>query len=177
MRRGFQIHEQELPHFVTSTIVHWIPVFCKDCYTRVLIDSFIYCCEHKGLQVYAFVVMPNHFHALLSCPGGSLSDVLRDLKGYTASELLRMLQAADRPGWMSAFRNAGQAKGTMQLWQPGFHPEQVHSPEFFRQKVEYIHQNPVRAGFVSDPCAWTNSSAACYELGSAPPIPVTVLDT
>ncbi len=72
--------------------------------------------------------------------------------------------------------NQGQAKGTLRLWQTGFHPEQVHSAEFIRQKVVYIHHNPVSAGFVSDPCAWTNSSAACHERGAAPPIPVTVLD-
>lgn len=176
MRRGFKVHDQRLPHFVTSTTVHWIPVFCKDCYTRVLVDSFIYCIQNNGLLVHGFVIMPTHFHAVVSCSSGRISDVMRDLKGHTADELLGMLARAGRPGWMSAFRSAGRGKGAMQLWQPGFHPEQVHTGEFLLQKLGYMHTNPVRAGHVSDPCAWIYSSAAFYEGVAASPIPVTVLE-
>ncbi len=52
-----------------------------------------------------------------------------------------------------------------QFWQEGFHPQMIYSEEVFRQKVEYIHFNPVRRGLVREPEHWRYSSAASYTLG------------
>jgi len=68
MPQHYKVYDQAYPHFITSTIIHWIPVFCRDEYFRVLADSLKFCVSNKGLLVHAYVIMPNHFHAILSNP-------------------------------------------------------------------------------------------------------------
>jgi putative transposase len=48
------------------------------------------------------------------------------------------------------------------LWQEGSHPKVIETEEVLRQKLEYIHQNPVKRGYVSDPTHWRYSSARNY---------------
>ena len=79
MTQRFRVAEAGFPYFVTCTVVHWIPVFCRDDYFRILADSFVYCIEQKGLIVHAYVLMPNHLHAVVSQREDRLSDVMRDL--------------------------------------------------------------------------------------------------
>jgi putative transposase len=50
------------------------------------------------------------------------------------------------------------------VWQEGFHPIAVDSGDFFRQKLDYLHENPVRKGFVEKPEHWRYSSARNYIL-------------
>ena len=52
-----------------------------------------------------------------------------------------------------------------QVWQEGSHPEAIYSDDFARQKIEYIHNNPVKAGLVSKAEDWPYSSARAYLLG------------
>ena len=56
-----------------------------------------------------------------------------------------------------------------------FHPEQVHSEPFFQQKCAYIHDNPVRAGYVENPCDWKYSSAGLYYEDREPVVPVETI--
>jgi REP element-mobilizing transposase RayT len=86
MPHRFKVYDPAYPHFVTSTVLHWIPVFCRDDYFRVLVDSFHYCISNRGLRVHAFVLMPNHFHAVCSQQTGDLVGVMRDLKRYCSRQ-------------------------------------------------------------------------------------------
>lgn len=52
--------------------------------------------------------------------------------------------------------------GEIQFWLPGNHPEEIHSADFFRQKLNYIHQNPVRAGIVEKEEEYRYSSATDF---------------
>ena len=51
---------------------------------------------------------------------------------------------------------------TYQLWQEGYHPQLIQSEKMLRQKIEYIHYNPVRRGYVDEPENWVYSSARNY---------------
>lgn len=176
MPQRFRVHDGFYPHFVTSTIVYWIPIFCRDDYFRLLIESLRYCVEHKGLVVHGYVVMPNHFHAILSQLEGRLSDVMRDLKKHTAKAIAAKLEADGRLTWLSAMRRAAGHEGGVRVWDEAFHPEQVEKKAFCEQKLAYMHNNPVRAGFVADPCEWTYSSAALYYRGEESAVPVTGIE-
>ena len=172
----FRVYDGAYPHFVTSTVVHWIPVFCRDDYFRVLVDSLRYCVEHKGLLVHGYVVMPNHFHAVLSQTEGRVSDVMRDMKKHTAKAIAAKLETDGRLTWLNAMRRAAGREGGVRVWDEAFHPEQVHSEPFFRGKLEYMHKNPVRAGYVVDPCEWRYSSAAAYYRDEEPIVPITGIE-
>jgi len=172
----FKVHEGCFPHFVTCTVAHWIPVFCRDDYFAILVDSLNYCSEHKGLSVHGCVLMPNHLHGVFSQADGHLCDVMRDLKRHTSKTVAQRLETDGRSLWLRAFTNAGRATGNIKVWMDEFHPEQVYSREFFEQKLSYLHDNPVRAGFVEDPCDWKYSSAGFYYREASSLIRIAVIE-
>jgi len=86
MRSRYRIHTPEIAHFVTSTIVEWLPIFTSSDCCDIVVRSLLYCRENKGLKIYAWVILPNHFHAILAGP--DLSRTLADLKKFTAREIL-----------------------------------------------------------------------------------------
>lgn len=174
MPQHFKVYDGQYPHFITSTIIHWIPVFCRDDYFRVIVDSLNFCIERKGLAVHGYVIMPNHFHAICSQTEGEISSVLRDMKRHTASIILKKLEEDGRVTWLRAFKKSGD--DTPKLWDASFHPMQVHSREFYEQKLGYMHNNPLRAGFVVNPEDWKYSSAGfCYRQAESI-VPITPIE-
>ena len=115
--------------------------------------------------------MSTHLHAVLWPEEGvNLSDVLRDFKRYTSRAISREASRMGHHNFMRVFagaRRSGRAQSTSQLqvWQEGSHPEAIYSDDFARQKMEYIHTNPVRANLIGRPEEWPYSSARMYLLG------------
>ncbi|MGC9315482.1 MAG: REP-associated tyrosine transposase [bacterium] len=166
MRTRYKVYEKQKPHFITLTTVEWIPVFIEAKYFDILIDSFMFCRENKDLKIHAYVIMLNHLHAILSSP--SLPDLMRDFKAHTAKAIIEAIKAEDKTWLINQLRffNRRGDKGSVhQLWQEGYHPEEIISREMFLQKAEYIHVNPVRKGLVEEPEAWRYSSAGNYVNG------------
>lgn len=64
MRSRYRIHDSGSAHFVTSTIVEWIPVFTEKAYCDVVTASLAFCRKEKGLRLYAYTVLDNHLHLL-----------------------------------------------------------------------------------------------------------------
>ena len=112
--------------------------------------------------------MPNHMHCILSATNDNLPDILRDFKRHTASTILKTIQSHEesRRDWMmkrfefSARSNIRNSE--YQFWIHENHPEELITGKFTNQKLNYIHQNPVRAGFVEKPEDWLYSSASNY---------------
>ncbi|MEN6520289.1 MAG: transposase [Armatimonadota bacterium] len=175
MSQRYRIHEREYPYFITSTIVYWLPVFSKNEYFQVLEDSLVYCSQKKGLNIHAYVLMPNHFHLICSQENGALSRVIADLKGFTSRKIIKMMHTDGRDVWIRAMRSAGGKQADYKFWQDEFHPEQVYSQKFFDQKLKYIHENPLRAGYVDDPSDWKHSSAKFYYQEVDPEIAIAPL--
>jgi putative transposase len=159
MRSRYLIYHQDRAHFVTSTIVEWLPIFTSPACCDILVNSLRHCREHKMLKIYAWVILDNHFHAILAAP--DLSAVLRDLKSFTAYEILKQL-AEERRDWLLDrlhFRHASHKPTEYQVWQEGSHPQVIADDAMMRQKLEYLHNNPVKRGWVTAPEHWRYSSA------------------
>jgi putative transposase len=97
---------------------------------------------------------------------GRLSDVLRDFKTYTSKELFKLINSNmqdSRRDWLTnALEYAGknnELNKNHQLWQNGNYPVLLFSPAVIQQKIDYIHDNPVRAGFVGSAHEYWFSSA------------------
>jgi REP element-mobilizing transposase RayT len=122
------------------------------------------------LLLHAYVVMPNHFHIIASTePATALSKVMRDMKRYTSQLITDCLIEDNAIYLLNLLRKESQAgKGNTEykVWQDGYHPEAIYSQKFFRQKLDYLHDNPVRKGFVRRPEDWQFSSANDYLTGS-----------
>jgi REP element-mobilizing transposase RayT len=163
--------DQHYAYFVTWTSVDWLPLFDKEPYRQIVLDSLNYFRTEKNTQLNAFVIMPTHLHAILWPEIGiSLSDVIRDFKRFTSREISREAIRQCAAEFIEVFKrarneNRAQDVSTYQVWQEGSHPEAIFTEKFARQKMDYIHMNPVRAGLVEMATDWPYSSAKAYILG------------
>ncbi len=81
MSTKYKIRNQEALHFVSFATVEWIDVFTRPIYKDVIIASLKYCQEKKGLILYAWCLMTNHIHMIISSEGkNKQEDILRDFK-------------------------------------------------------------------------------------------------
>ncbi len=165
MRR---ISTDDCLYFLTLTVVDWVDVFSRSDYKQWLADQISFCQKNKGLELYAYVIMTNHVHLVAQMEEGlSMSDFLRDFKSFTAKGLISNISNHNRESrkdWLlSHFAEHGDKNPLnkqWQFWQNGNHPTLLYSYEVIIQKIDYIHQNPVRAGFVSEPHEYLYSSAS-----------------
>jgi len=88
MSTGYQITSQNGLYFVTFTIVDWVDIFSGKIYRDIVVDSLNYCIKNKGLKVYAWVIMTNHVHLIIESANENLSDVIRDIKKFTAYKII-----------------------------------------------------------------------------------------
>jgi putative transposase len=106
--------------------------------------------------------MPNHLHLIVGTDT-DLHPVIRDFKRFTSRSIHDVLRADKRTtllDWLSrATEPARRAKGEVGFWQSGFHPQAIHTERIFRQKLRYMHENPVRKGLVAKAEDWLHSSA------------------
>jgi putative transposase len=104
MSSKYQVGDERFAHFITFTVVNWIDVFTRNEYRDIIIDSLNYCVKHKGLRVHAFCIMTNHLHLIVSAKQeAKIAFIVRDLKKYTATELLKAITKNDRESkreWM-----------------------------------------------------------------------------
>ncbi len=158
-------------YFVTFATVQWADAFTRKAYIDILLDSLRFCQTKKGLRIHAWCIMSNHIHLIISrASTPTLSDILRDLKKYTSVRILEAIQKAEtresRKGWMLwLFRSAGEKNPNnehYQFWQQENHPEELVTPPFLKQKMDYLHNNPVVAGLVDEPWEYRLSSARDY---------------
>jgi len=165
MSTGYQIVEQDALHYVTFQIVNWVDLFTRKVYRDIFIDSLKFCQANKGLEIYAFVVMSNHIHLLLRSDIGKLSDTIREFKSFTAKQILLAIdtESESRSEWMlNLFEFAAKQhkrNEKYQVWTHENHAELIYSDKFIFQKINYIHDNPVRAGIVENPEDYLYSSA------------------
>lgn len=156
-------------HFVTMTVVDWIDVFTRKNHKLAIIESLKYCQKHKGLEIFAWCLMPSHLHLIIRAEDElKLSDILHDFKKFTSKEIIRLIQEEpeSRKEWMlDRFEFAGRYNPKIKyykFWQDGNHPVELYSPDFIKQKLEYIHHNPVVEMFVEQPHEYLYSSARNY---------------
>ena len=156
------IHDQSAIHFVTFTVNQWVDVFTRPVYKDLLIDSLKYCQENKGLQVYAYVIMTNHIHLIISAVDGNLSDIIRDFKKFTSKRIFKEIEQnpqESRKKWMLW---ALKKDEKVWFWKAGYHGEHIYSTNFFNSKLDYIHANPVVQSIVLNPEDYYYSSGADY---------------
>jgi REP element-mobilizing transposase RayT len=169
MRSRCSVRNPEGVYFITSTIVAWLPILTSARCCDILVQSLLYCREHKGLKVYAWVLLENHFHAIVAAP--ELSATLTDFKRYTARRLLQQIRAENRE-WLlnqlAFYRAAHKTASEFQVWQEGVHPQEIDSDAMMLQKLDYIQNNPVQRGHVVSPEHWRYSSAHEWLAGGHP---------
>ena len=162
-RSRFRFGESPFPHFLTCTVVGWLPVFTRPETVQILFDSWKFLQDQERLTLLGYVVLENHIHFIASAD--DLAKEVGDFKSYTARRIIDYLSERRVRTLLAGLEyHKARHKGDriFQLWQEGSHPKVIETEEVLRQKLEYIHQNPVKRGYVSDPTHWRYSSARNY---------------
>ena len=170
MGYAYKISDGGAVYFITCTVNKWVDVFSRKAYCDIIINSLNFCIENKGLIVYGYVIMSNHIHLLVQANHEDMSDVLRDFKKFTSQTIIKTIEEnkqESRQHWMLwLFKETDAAvKVTYQFWKPDNHPEICYKLPFMWQKLDYIHNNPLRAGLVNKAEDYVHSSAADYVFG------------
>ncbi len=164
----YRVYDQLGLYFITTTVVGWIDVFTRKELAAVIIESLKYCQKEKGLIIYAWCLMPNHLHMIVSAKEGfRLSDIIRDFKKFTSKRIISTIKIINesRTWMLDKFQFAARTdfkSDQYKFWQTGFHPISLESAKFIDQKLNYIHQNPVQAGLITQEEFYTYSSAIDY---------------
>ncbi len=166
-RKGYCIRDQEAIYFLTFQIVGWIDIFTRSKYKDIIVDSLNYCCSNKQLKVHAWVIMSNHVHCIISSTNGKLSDTIRDLKRHTSKTILNAIlnENESRKDWMinqfKYFASRHKRNELYQFWTHENHPIELQG-SLIKQRLNYVHNNPVRANIVAKPEDYLYSSALDY---------------
>ena len=162
-RSRYKFAEAEFPHFLTCTIVGWLPVFTRPDAVQTVLDSWEFLQDQNRIVILGYVVLENHLHFIAA--GENLAKEVGDFKSFTAKQIIRQLQDQQQHGMLDGleYHKSRHKNGQkFQLWQEGSHPQIIESEDVLRQKLEYIHDNPVRRGYVSEQTHWRYSSARNY---------------
>jgi len=181
MGYAYRIHKQEAAYFLTFTIVDWVDIFSRNSYKKFLCESLNYCVQQKSLRIFSYVIMTNHVHLICRTESFPLSGFVRDFKKFTSGNLIKLISTENesRRKWMleifSKHGSMNSLNEKFQLWQNNSHAKEVYGQKFTLQKINYIHANPVRSGFVNSPEQYPYSSAQDYA-GKKGPVDVVVIN-
>jgi len=156
-------------YFITITTVGWIDIFTRLNQKNVIIKSLEYCQKEKGLEIYAYCLMHSHLHMVCRAKEGFvLANIVRDLKKYTSKKIIKKIieEPESRREWLLSYCkdacNHLKRKQEYKVWQDGYHAEVLYSNSFLKEKINYIHNNPVKEKIVEYPEDYIFSSARNY---------------
>lgn len=162
-RSRYKIQHKTSPHFLTATINHLLPLFTRTDTVDIVLDSWRYLQQNAGMKIYAYVILENHLHLVAS--SNNLSKDMQRFKSYSAKQMIHYLQDRKEKRileMLALLKRVHKTECTYQVWEEGSHPQLIESEQVMRQKVEYIHQNPVKRGYVDCAEHWRYSSARDY---------------
>ena len=179
MSSKYKVGEDAIPHFVTFSVVGWIDVFSREQYKELFIQSLQYCINQKGLVLHAWVIMTNHVHLIISSDNAKLEHIVRDVKKFTSKQIIKAITEnpkESRKEWMlNIFSFTGKNNNNnkdFQFWRQDYHPVELNTNIMLKQRLDYLHENPVRSGLVWEPQHYKYSSAINYYTNQPGLLPV-----
>jgi putative transposase len=116
-------------YFLTASVAGRRPIFAEPNHAKVVLDAIRWLHGSGRFFVDAAVVMPDHFHMAGQLQQSTLSNVMHTLKRFSANKIVRVGVATP-------------------VWQKGYYDHALRDDEDYRIKVQYLIDNPVRAGLV-----------------------------
>ena len=155
-------------YYVTFTVIDWLPVFIDETACKIVTHSLNFCIQNKSLRVNAYVIMPTHLHAILFDTDFNpqrLKSTLDDMRKFTGRKLLDHATNHLPKSFSEVFEEHPGKDRKRRFWQPTQHPVGIFSNEFWKQKMDYLHENPCRKGLPLRPEDWRFSSARFWLTG------------
>jgi REP element-mobilizing transposase RayT len=165
-------------YFITITCARWLPLFGITNGYPMVYKWFDYL-KQKGHYIVAFVIMPNHLHTIIAFRKSekSINLLVGNGKRFMAYELVSLLQKMNQKAillQLSEWVNLTQRMANKQheVFEPSFDRKECRTIAFMKQKANYIHMNPCKAGLAAIPENYIHSSAAYYYTGKQGIYPV-----
>jgi REP element-mobilizing transposase RayT len=154
----------EYPHFFTATNLEWKNLLQPDKYKNIIIASMKHLVKERRVNIYGFVIMPNHIHIIWQLQHGQKREnVQRDFLKHTA-QTIKEDMLLNKPAELKAYL-VNDKDRKYQFWERNALSVELWSEKVFMQKLNYIHENPVRAGICKSCVEYKYSSALFYETG------------
>ena len=152
----FKSREPNLVHYATAVTLNRVPVFRSDKACSLFIEALATTREKELFKLIGYVIMPDHFHLLANPLSLDISVVVGRLKGRAAVSILGWLRSEGHNASLAKLRLGKPLKSgqTHAVWMKEFAAVDIWSRKFIRQKLNYIHLNPVRAGLCDHPAKW-----------------------
>lgn len=149
-------------HFVTGNFINRLPVFIESACCRAFLKELKTINEQWPAKLIAYVLMPDHFHLISNPQDGRIIEFMRDFKSRAAKAVI---QATER------FKFPETAEGR-QVWQESFKGMPLWSARMIWQKINYIHNNPIKADLVKSAKDYYWSSFRSFYSQGDDPLPV-----
>ena len=164
--------ETDQIYFCTFTCLNWIPLFeITNVYDEIYKWFNLLIKSHH--QINGFVIMPNHLHLLIYVgdEDKSINTILSNGKRFLAYEIVKRLEESNNNEILETLANAvtpveHMRKKKHRVFQPSSDIKPCYNERFLRQKLEYIHANPVKGkwNLATTFEEYRHSSAGYYEL-------------
>lgn len=169
MSRKYKFKNPAGVYFITFATVYWIDVFVRSYYFSVMAESLEYCRENKGLELFGYCILPSHVHLIIRDRNQNPGKLFKELKTFTSKKLQHLVQenpTESRKEWLIwMMERAGRKNSNVknkQFCQQHNKPIELWSNKGIEQKLDYVHNNPEKAGFVDEPQHWKYSCAKNY---------------
>jgi REP element-mobilizing transposase RayT len=169
------IHRNNTDWFITFTCYRWLPLFEITRSYDLVYKWFEYLKTEKQADILSYVIMPNHFHAIIhlsDCQSG-LNKIVANGKRFMAYDIIERLEKQGEKKILEELTEAvnitnRSKKQKHRVFETSFDAKSLESDWFIEQKLDYIHHNPVNGkwNLVSDFTEYEHSSASFYELGT-----------
>lgn len=151
-------------HYLTFVTHKRVPVFKSERACELFIEVLEELRSELRFKLVGYVIMPDHVHLIVNPLGRNISRVGKGIKGRSARRIIDWLKDCDFVSSLAklAFTRPQKRSHDFALWQKGIKSIDLESHKFIRQKLNYIHLNPVRAGLCDNPWEWKWSSYRNY---------------
>ncbi len=172
----FKSKEPNLVHYVTGVTYDRVPLFLDEQACSLFIDALARTRLKEPFKLIGYVIMPDHFHLLANPLCLDISVIIGRLKGRAASSVLKWLRTEEQASRLSKLKLARALKSgqTHAVWLQDFSAIDIWSRRFIRQKLNYIHNNPLRAGLCNHPGRWRWSSYHAYVRHKPGDVPIEI---
>ena len=157
-------------YYITTVVQERLKVFTRPSLIIPLLDSLNFYRYRYDFKLLGYVVVPDHLHMLIWPQAEPrLSDMMRDYKSFTSGRISRQVELEGQDNWLHEFEVTGQtgSRSERKVWQDSFWEQTLYSDTFVRQKLDYLHRNPVRSGLVGQPADYPYSSHRNYVTGDS----------
>lgn len=144
-------------YYTTHTIHKWQNILLLKNIPEIIFDAFQYLTKNEQILIYAYVIMPNHFHWIYQIKDPySNSKIKHTFLSFTAKEILSQI------GILKEDFLVNKKNKKYQIWKSPSLSVEIQNDKFFAQKFNYIHLNPIRAGLVNNKENYNYSSEKYY---------------